>query len=82
MSISAAPGRRAALPTSTCPWSDVTTKTAPGGRTSSRSATSRSTARELLAVVLAQPVLVGDLVESVVVGVDEASPPRRADDGR
>ena len=69
---SGASGAITSSPTSTWPWSAVTTSAAPGGqRPSSRSATRRSAARQLGVVVRAEAVLVGDLVDAVVVGVDE-----------
>ena len=70
-------------PTSTCPWSAVTTSAAPGGSTSSTSPTRRSTAPQLVVVVRAQTLGVGHLVDALVVGVDERGPAgRQLADGR
>ena len=59
-------------PTSTCPWSAVTSSTAPGGQRLEHVADEAVGGAQLGVVELAEATLVGDLVDAAVVGVHEA----------
>ena len=66
-------------PTSTWPWSAVTTRRRPAGSDSDDVGDQAVDRDELGVVVVAQAVLVGDLVDAVVVRVDERlAGPQRA----